>query len=132
DAAVKMMTPSENTRRRPYRSPAAPPASISAPSVSVYALRIHCEPRTDVFRSACRSGRATLATEPSMNAMLDPRIVAARAQRFADCAQPEVAGTEARMTPSSHAVRVRLSMGCVQQGAFRDDFQFARLECIVA
>ncbi len=35
DVTVKMMTPSVNTRRRPYRSPAAPPNSISAPSDSM-------------------------------------------------------------------------------------------------
>ena len=32
EATVKMATPSANTRRRPKRSPAEPPARISAPS----------------------------------------------------------------------------------------------------
>src|SRR6266581_5332489 len=31
-------------------------------------------------RSACRAGRATFTTVPSMNAMLEPRMVAARIQ----------------------------------------------------
>src|SRR5438128_10548948 len=53
------------------------------------------------YRSRCRAGSATFTTVPSMNARLDPRMVAARIQR------PRRAGTAAahgwdRMTPSSH------------------------------
>ena len=35
DAAVKTATPIAKTRRRPNRSPAAPPTRISAPSISM-------------------------------------------------------------------------------------------------
>jgi hypothetical protein len=36
-------------------------------------------------------GSATLTAEPSMNAMLEPRMVAANTQGFARSAQPRVA-----------------------------------------
>src|SRR4249920_1912689 len=42
---------------------------------------IHCAAETDAFRFDCRTGRATLTTVMSMNAMLEPRIVAASTQR---------------------------------------------------
>src|ERR1700730_1974724 len=45
-----------------------------------------------------------------MNAMLEPRMVAANTQGFARSAQPGVAAA-ARITPSSHGVRPKLIIG---------------------
>jgi hypothetical protein len=50
------------------------------------------------------AGSATLTTEPSMNAMLEPRMVAASTHGLSRCAQPGIGGAP-RMTPSSHGRR---------------------------
>src|SRR4051812_42355419 len=69
----------------------------------------HWTSMTVAFRLACSAGKATLTTVPSMNAMLEPRIVAARIQG------PEVLGQGAaalpdRMTPSSHGCLAMLAI----------------------
>jgi hypothetical protein len=65
DAAAKMPVPVTNTRRRPKRSPAAPPISSSAASESVYALTSHWITTTEVARSVSIAGSATLTTDSS-------------------------------------------------------------------
>ena len=55
------------------------------------------------------AGRATLITDASMDAMLEPRTVAASTQRLACEAQPGVSGAP-RMTPVSHGGDAMLSM----------------------
>src|SRR5262245_1874763 len=101
---------------------------MSAPSVSMYALAIHCAPRTEVFRLPCIAGSATLTTEPSMNAMLEPRIVAARIQGFARSLHPALPRDGARITPSSHAVRARpiMSVPLESYGAEAEPFESSR------
>lgn len=42
EASVKRPSPTASRRRRPRRSPSAPPTSVSAASASVYTLAIHC------------------------------------------------------------------------------------------
>ena len=65
-------------RLRPKRSPSAPPVSISAERNSEYASTTHCTSSSVAFIRDCRAGNAMLTTVPSMKAMLDPRMVAAR------------------------------------------------------
>src|SRR2546427_1969543 len=55
------------------------------------------------------AGRATLITDASMDAILEPRMVAASTQRLACEAQPGVSGAP-RMTPVSHGGCATLSM----------------------
>jgi hypothetical protein len=55
-------------------------------------------------------GSATLTAEPSMKAMLEPRMVAANTQGFARSTQPGVA-VAARITPSSHGARPEMIIG---------------------
>src|SRR5260370_34922450 len=72
---------------------------------SEYASTIHCTSVAVAFSSLWMTGSATLTTEPSIKAMLDPRMVATRTHTPTFGAQGEVSGAE-RITPSS-------------QGAFR-------------
>src|ERR1700724_1294679 len=58
------------------------------------------------------AGRATVTTEPSMKAMLEPRMVAAKTHGRARSAQPDVSAA-ARMTPSSQGARPKLIIGCL-------------------
>src|SRR5438874_9518165 len=78
DAAAKMTTPTRNTRRRPNRSPAAPPTNKRAARKSAYASTTHWTSVRLAESSRCSAGSATLTTVPSMNAMLDAMIVVAR------------------------------------------------------
>src|SRR6266545_3508730 len=81
-------------RRRPKRSPRAPPTSSRAERKRVYASTTHWTWATVAPRFSWRAGRATLTAVPSMNAMLEPRMVAASTQGAAP--RPE------RITPSLH------------------------------
>src|SRR5439155_22183245 len=68
---------------------------------SAYDSTTHCTSIAVALRFACRAGRATFTTVPSMNDMLEPRMVAARIQR--PCALPhDDADLFADITPSSH------------------------------
>src|ERR1700732_3508594 len=58
------------------------------------------------------AGRATVTTELSMKAMLEPRMVAAKTHGRARSAQPDVSAA-ARMTPSSQGARPKLIIGCL-------------------
>src|ERR1700731_4963165 len=56
------------------------------------------------------AGRATVTTEPSMKAMLEPRMVAANTHGRARSAQPDVAAAAWRMA-SSQGARPKLIIG---------------------
>ena len=64
----------------------------------------HCTSTIVAFRFACSAGNATFTTVPSMNAMLEARVVAASTQRPARFEQGAAAGSE-RITLSSHGSR---------------------------
>ena len=60
----------------------------------------HCTSMIVAFRFACSAGNATFTTVPSMNAMLEARIVATSTQRALDFGHGAVAGRD-RITFSS-------------------------------
>src|SRR5271170_1627659 len=74
---------------------------------SVYALTTHCIAASVVARSDSILGRATLTTDSSTNAMVEPSTAAARTQPRCGLAQSEPTGVE-RMTRSSHGRLLRL------------------------
>jgi hypothetical protein len=78
DAVANRNTPTVNTRRRPYKSPAAPPSRISAARKSAYDSTTHCASATVAFSARWILGKATLTTVPSIKARLEPRMVAVR------------------------------------------------------
>src|ERR1700733_11023010 len=82
DAAAKTQTPNRNIRRRPNVSPSEPPTRISEPSNSKYASTTHCKSVTVAPKLVCKAGSATFTTVLSMNAMLEPSIVATRIHGF--------------------------------------------------
>ena len=102
DASVKIAVPMRKTSLRPYRSPSEPPTSINAARNSVYALTTHCMSIAVACSSACTTGNAMLTTVPSMNTMLEPRIVAARTNMPVARGQGVGAAVEPAMTPASH------------------------------
>src|SRR6266403_1831930 len=61
----------------------------------------HCTSTIVAFRFVCSAGNATFTTVPSMKAMLDARVVAARTQCPANFEQGAAAGRE-RIMLSSH------------------------------
>src|SRR5690348_16428804 len=71
------------------------------------------------------AGSATLTTEPSINAMLEPRIVAASARRLRLHGRSTVACCE-RMTSSSHGL-AWAATARVMFGALWSRFRFAKL-----
>src|SRR6202035_1523061 len=87
DAAAKIAMPTTKMRRRPNRSPAAPPVTSYADRHNVFALTSHWITATDVARSVSIAGSATLTTDSSIKAMLKARIVAAKTHRLAIAAQ---------------------------------------------
>src|SRR5882672_11406188 len=82
-------------------SPSDPPASMTEVSSSAYASTTHCICVIVAPRLACNAGSARLTTVPSMNARLDPRMVAASIQGATPGGQGTVVAEELR-TPSSH------------------------------
>src|SRR5580704_14245641 len=105
EAAAKITTPSKNTNRRPKRSPNEPPTRISAARNNPYDSTTHCRSTTVARKFACSAGNATFTTVLSINAKLDPSIVATRIHVRASAAH----GTPppaARITPSSQAVLI--------------------------
>src|SRR6516225_8335811 len=111
DAPAKIPTPIRNILRRPNRSPSAPPARMIDDKTIPYDSTIHCTSTTLAWKVVCNVGTATLTTVLSMNAMLEPRIVAARIQG------PLVAvrGTHNRpnaITLWSHGVLTKIRMPC--------------------
>src|SRR5215467_5439222 len=71
-------------------------------------LAIHCISATEACTPSWIAGSATLITDASRDAMLEPRTVAVRTQRFACEAHPGVSGAP-RMTPASHGGDAMLS-----------------------
>jgi hypothetical protein len=61
---------------------------------SAYAATTHCACAPVAPIELCILGRATFTTVPSMNSMLDPRIVAASTQLFEDSGGPEAIATD--------------------------------------
>ena len=61
----------------------------------------HCTSIAVALRFVCSAGNATFTTVPSMKAMLDARMVAAKIQRPCDFEHVDLAGA-ARITFSSH------------------------------
>ena len=82
DANAKTLTPIIKIRRRPKRSPAAPPISSNADMHSVYALITHCIAESEVFKSASMRGNATLTTDSSTKAIVDASTAQMSTQRF--------------------------------------------------
>src|SRR2546423_9358648 len=76
---------------------------------SEYASTTHCTSVVVAFRSTCSTGSATLATEPSIKAMLDPRIVAISTQRSRFGEQGAASGA-ARITPSSQGAFTKFAI----------------------
>src|SRR5262245_54447090 len=110
EAAVNSATPIANTRLRPKRSPAAPPTSSSADKKSAKDSITHCASNTDALNSRCSAGIAMLTTVPSMKAMLEARMVAARIHGAAARAHGAACGT-ARTAASSQGSLVKLVRG---------------------
>src|ERR1700679_2414912 len=109
EAAAKIPTPIRNTKRRPSRSPSAPPTRIKAARNKPYDSTTHCTPTTLAWRPVCNAGRATLTTVPSIKAMLEPKIVAARIHRPVLGADGTAAFGD-RTAPSSHGGFMRLGI----------------------
>src|SRR5262245_25071000 len=108
EAAAKTSVPAMKMRLRPRRSPSEPPTSTREDRKREYDSTIHCAPATEAPRSCWRTGSATLTTMPSMNAMLEPRIVAVRTQRAAAGLQGR--SCCCRMTASSHGGEAALAI----------------------
>src|ERR1700722_5593200 len=93
DASANRTTPQTKTLRRPYKSPSEPPTSSSEASSSAYDSTTHCTSLTVACSAVCNAGSATFTTVPSMNARLDPKIVAAKIQPpFFICLTVQVSG----------------------------------------
>src|SRR3954453_19778685 len=91
EARANHTTPIRKTRRRPYRSPSEPPSRMSAASVSVSALTIHCSPDSDEPNSRPIEGSATDTAVASRNAMPDASTVTVTSHR--PRAVPSATGT---------------------------------------
>src|SRR6266853_3155019 len=76
---------------------------------SEYASTIHCTSVAVAFSSLWMTGKATLTTEPSIKAMLDPRMVATSTQTPTRGAQGVALGAE-RITPSSQGNFTKVAM----------------------
>src|SRR5580700_10211933 len=85
EAAANTATPNTHPLRRPNISPSAPPTSSNAANLNAYDSTTHCTSAIDAWKAFCNAGSATLTTVPSMNAMLDPRIVTASTIRPLAC-----------------------------------------------
>jgi hypothetical protein len=69
DAAVKIVTPIMNSRRRPSRSAARPPSRRSPPNVIVYAISTHCSVLSGTCSAFLIDGSATVTIVPSRTVM---------------------------------------------------------------
>src|SRR5215831_6033026 len=111
EANANRPVPRRKTRRRPTESPSAPPTRISADRNKPYDSTTHCTSTRVALRLDCSAGKATFTTVPSMNAMLEPRMVAARIQGD-DSARHGLLQSPVRITASSH--------GCFMKGLDAD------------
>src|SRR6266513_5495973 len=85
----------------------------------------HCTSTIVAFRFICSAGNATFTTVPSMNAMLEARVVAASTQGPEDFEQGAVAASD-RIMLSSQGSRMNADMMVAYH--CRAIFSFARLE----
>src|ERR1700688_1304098 len=116
EATAKIATPTTNIRRRPSRSPSEPPTRINAPRNSPYDSTPHCTSTTVARNVAWIAGKATLTTVLSMNAMLEPRMVATRIHTLASGLQG-TSPTAVRIEASSQGVLMNAygcHLGCVR------------------
>ena len=74
DAALKIVTPIMNIRRRPSRSAARPPSSSRPPNVIVYAISTHCSVVSDTCSEFLIEGSATVTIVPSRTVMRQPAL----------------------------------------------------------
>src|SRR5580704_10211383 len=103
DMTAKIAMPVTKMRRRPNKSPAAPPVRTNAERQSVYALTSHWMTSADVFRSVSIAGSATLTTDSSIYEMLDARIVTASTHGLALAAQSPTTRVDS-IAASSHGL----------------------------
>src|SRR5205823_1152668 len=92
EATAKNATPIPKTRSSPKMSPSEPPTRMSDPSVSRYASTTHCCEASPPPRSCSIAFSATLTTDPSTNAIDEPRMLATSVQR------PSELGREAALS----------------------------------
>ena len=81
EASANTTVPVSNSRRRPNRSPAAPPTRISEPRKRVYPFTTHCSAPRLASSPRCITGSAIVTTVASMNAIAEARMVAASTHR---------------------------------------------------
>src|SRR5579885_803318 len=108
EASAKRAVPATKTLRRPNRSPSEPPTRMSAERKSAYASTTHWTSAADAWNSLCNAGRAMFTTEPSIKAMLEPRIVATSTHTPLGRAGRQ--GGAERIISSSHGALIELSM----------------------
>src|SRR5262245_39787555 len=96
-------------------SPSEPPTNTKDARKRAYASTTHCTPMSVVLNSRCSATSATFTTVPSMNAMLEARIVAANIHGLEVCRQGVAEQDEPRMTPSSQ--------GCLSIPFMKRDYE---------
>ena len=82
EVAPKPPTPTMNMRRSPRMSPSEPPTSSSEPSVSRYALAVHCWPARPPPSSSAMAGSATFTAVLSTVTTVVPRMHATSTRRL--------------------------------------------------
>src|SRR6266404_456455 len=121
EAIAKTATPIRNIRRRPSESPSAPPARTRADKRIPYDTTTHCTSTRLAWQEFSSAGTATLTTVLSTNAMLDPRIVAAKIHGCLALAHGEAIPDDSTK-PSSQGVFIKIRMlqvaGLVQPALF--------------
>src|SRR3954447_8736702 len=83
---VNTATPAAKILRWPYMSPSEPPVRSSAARKRAYDSTTHCTSVMPTPNDDWIAGKATLTTVPSIKAMLEPRMVAARIHALPDLA----------------------------------------------
>src|SRR2546428_12277711 len=78
EAAVKSVTPTKNTRRRPSRSSARPERRRKPPNAIEYAVITHCRFPREKWRERLIDGSATLTIETSRIVMKNAVATTAR------------------------------------------------------
>src|SRR3989440_6741937 len=119
EASVKVMMPVKKSTRRPNRSAAAPPSNSRADMHSVYALITHCIAASVVPRSASIVGSATLTTDSSTNAMVDPNTAAASTQALSRSGQADLPRVD-RMTCAAQGCVFEVITCCRSSGRVRE------------
>jgi hypothetical protein len=118
EAAAKIPKPVMKIRRRPTWSAKAPPISSRDDIHRVYELMTQVIAESVVCSSDSILGSATLTTEESMNAILDPSTQAANTQVCFCFTQGVTSGVD-RMINSSHGLALSVLMGIAPLAAGR-------------